>query len=378
MQSCAFAALLCALLVFVPHAWTQTSDDTSNKPWASSSEAQDSNLGSRTRHSESHTQDGNRTVDKQSTEILRSGRYEPYQETERESVKVNDSTTRTVARTFGRDSNGRRVLLQTTEEERQSLPNGGAKVTRSTLNPDANGRSQIVQRQVQETKKRGANIEETTTTTFLPGVNGGMTAAMKVQERQEHTGEHTVKVQTSTLLPDGAGNWQTSETKQSTITEEGNARTTEESVSRVGGDGRLTEVSRTVGQETGNGSGNGQSTVDTYSVDVPGSSPDGRMHLVQRVTVTNREGLSGNHATQQQVQQVNPGDPGAGLQVTIQTTDTQSVAASGTQTSRTIRVRGDNGRLDTVSVDMAKSDKTPPVQVQVAPTAKPAPSTKPK
>jgi hypothetical protein len=147
-------------------------------------------------------------------------------------------------------------------------------------------------------------------------------------------------------------------------------------VSQVGGDGRLTEVSRSIGKQTG--SANGQSTVDTYSVNVPGSSPDGRMHLVQRATTTNREGLSGSHATQQQVQQVNPGDPSAGLQVTIQTTDTQSAGASGTQTSRTVQVRGDNGRLNTVSVDMGTSDKTPPVQVQVAPAAKPAPSAKPK
>jgi hypothetical protein len=256
-----------------------------------------------------------------------------------------------VVRTFGRDSSRNRVLLQTTEEEQQNLPDGGAKVTRSTSNPDANGRSQIVQRVVQETKKRAANVEETTTTTFLPGVNGGMTAAMKVHERQEHTGEHTVKVQKSTLLPDGAGNWQTSETKQSTITDDGNSRTTEESVSRTGGDGRLTEVSRTIGKESGNGSGNGQSTVETYSVDVPGSSSDGRMHLMQRVTTTNREGLSGSHATQQQVQQINPGDPGAGLQVTVQSTDTQTVGASGTHNARTIQMRGGDGSLNTVSVD---------------------------
>jgi hypothetical protein len=365
------------LLLLCVVAWAQTSDDNS-KPWSATSDTQDSNLGSRTRKTESHSQVGNRSIDKQSTEILRSGRYEPYQETERESVKVNETTTRTVVRTFGRDSSRNRVLLQTTEEEQQNLPDGGAKVTRSTSNPDANGRSQIVQRVVQETKKRAANVEETTTTTFLPGVNGGMTAAMKVHERQEHTGEHTVKVQKSTLLPDGAGNWQTSETKQSTITDDGNSRTTEESVSRTGGDGRLTEVSRTIGKESGNGSGNGQSTVETYSVDVPGSSSDGRMHLMQRVTTTNREGLSGSHATQQQVQQINPGDPGAGLQVTVQSTDTQTVGASGTHNARTIQMRGGDGSLNTVSVDMSQSDRSPPVQVQVSPPAKPAPATKPK
>jgi hypothetical protein len=350
--------------------WAQTPDqaDTS-RPWTATSESSAPAVGTRTRTVESHSQVGNRTVDKQSVQILRSGSFEPYQDIEKESVKVSDTTTRTVVRTFGRDINGQRVLVQMTEEEKQSSPDGSGKLVRSTSNPDANGRVQVVQRDVQVTKKTSPNVEETTTTTFLPDVNGGMAAAMKVQERQERTGEHTVQIQKSTQLPDGAGNWQTGEVKQSTITEDGTNRTSEDRVLRAGPDGRLVEVSKTVGKESQEASGNASSTVETFSTQVPGSSADGSLHLVQRVTTTGRAALSGGHTSMQRIEQVNPGDPSAGLQVTIQSTDTQNPGTAGMQETRTVQVRGGDGRFNAVSVDMTKSDKIPAVQVEIAPSA---------
>jgi hypothetical protein len=368
------SVLMWCVLGLVATGGAQTADDNSqnkDKNWTSTSESQDSTVGSRTRTVESHSEEGNRTIDRQSVGIQRSGSFEPYQDVEKESVKVNDTTTRTTVRTFGRDGDGRKVLVQTTEEEKQSLPDGGAKVVRSTSNPDVNGHIQTVQREVQVTKKVSANVEETNTTVFLPGANGGLAPAMKVQERQEHTGEHTVQIQKSTMLPDGSGNWQTGEVKQSTVTEDGQNRTSEERVSRVGPDGRLAEVSRTVGKDSPDASGQGRSTVETFSQDVPGSSSDGKMHLVQRVTTVRRDSASGSHTSQQQVEQLNPGDPSAGLQVTIQSTDAQAPGSVGTRETQTIQVRGGNGGMNVVSVDMTKSDKTPSVQVEVAPAAKP-------
>jgi hypothetical protein len=157
--------------------------------------------------------------------------------------------------------------------------------------------------------------------------------------------------------------------KQSTITDDGKSRRHEEHVLHSGPDGRLAEVSRTVGQESQDASGESRGTVESYSTDVPGSSSDGRLHLVQRATTNTRNAASGGRTTQQQVEQINPGEPSAGLQVTIQSTDAQNTGASGTQQTRTLQVRGSSGALNIVSVDMTKSDKTP-VQVQVAPATK--------
>jgi len=227
--------------------------DSSNQSWSSSSDEQDAPVGSRTRKTESHTTDGNRTIDKLSVQILRSGSYEPYQDIERESVKVNANTTRTIVRSYGRDSDGRRVLTQTTEEETQALPDGSGKVVRSTSNPDANGRLQVVQREVQETKKLSPTLQETSATVMLPNSNGGLTPQMKTQERKERTGEHTVQVQKSTMLPDPEGRWQTEEVKQSTITDDGKNRSSDEHVLRSDGGGPLAEVSRTVSKESEDG-----------------------------------------------------------------------------------------------------------------------------
>ncbi len=367
------ASVLALVLFSLPLGAAQTSDSDSsstNQSWTATSDSQDSSVGSRTRKTESHSQNGNRTIDKQSVEILRSGSYELYQDVEKESVQVNATTSHTVVRTFGRDSNGQRVLLQMTEEEKQTLPGGGAKLVRSTSNPDANGRVQLIQREVQDTRKTSPTVEETTTTVMMPDANGGLAPAMKIQERQERTGEHTVQVQKSTLLPDGAGHWQAGEVKQSTITEDGKNRTREEHILRAAPDGRLAEVSRTVGKESQDASGESNRTVETYSTDVPGSSSDGSLHLVQREATASRNTASGGRTTQQQVEQVNPGDPSAGLQVTIQSTDSQNSSASGTQQSRTLQLRGSSGAMNVVSVDMTKSDKTPAVQVQVVPAAK--------
>jgi hypothetical protein len=360
------------LPAFAITSWAQTSEGNgdSNKPWTSRSESQDSASVSRTRKTETHSQDGNRTVDRQSVEVLRSGSYEPYQDTETETVRVNDTTTRTTVRTYGRDSEGQRTLVQTTEEEKHTLPDGGSRVVRSTSNPDSNGRSQVVQREEQVTKKTAPNVEQTSTTVYLPGVNGGMAPAMKVEERQEHTGEHTVQIEKSTLLPDGAGNWQTGEVKQSTVTDDGKVRSRDEHISRVGPDGRLAEVSRTVGRDVQDGAGEGHSTVETFSTDVPGTSADGTLHMVQKLSTVTSNGLSGSHTTQQQVEQVNPGDPNGGLQVTIQSTDVQTPGAGGTQETHTLQTRGSNGSLGVVSVDMTKSDKNPAVKVEISPAPK--------
>jgi hypothetical protein len=361
--------VLCALLAFVLPAWTQNSDPASsneNQSWSSKSEKNDSNLGSSTRTVESHTKNGNRTVDKQSVEILRSGSYEPYQDIERETTQVDASTSRTTVRTYGHDINGNRLLLQVTDEEKHDSPGGGSQAVRTTSNPDANGRLAIVQRQVEDTAKVGPNAEVTKTTTYLPGANGGLVPSMEVQERRDHIDDHTTKFEKSTMLSDGNGNWQVGERKDGTITDDGENRASEEHIARQDGSGNLSEVSRTVSRESRDAGGNTQSTVESYSKDVPGSSSDGSLHLVQRVTAS-LNSANGDQTSRQQVEQVNPGNPSDGLQVTVGSTGSEQSSASGTSATKTLETRDADGRLSVVSVDMTKSDKKPAVQVQIAP-----------
>lgn len=361
------------VLLCVVCAAAQSSND-SDKSWSATTDSTDATNGAQTRRSETHRESGNRTVDTQSTQIYRSGRYEPFQDVETETVKVSPTTTRTVVRTFGRDSNGQKTLVQVTEEEKQDLANGGAKTVRTTSNPDLNGGLQVIQREIADTRKIDADTSETKTTTLLPGVNG-MAASMQTQERQHRSGD-TIDFQKTTLLPDASGNWQAGEVKRGTIKDDGKSRSSEERVSRQNSEGQLSEVSRTVAKESKGTSGDTQSTVETFSTDVPGAAPDGHMHLVGRVTGSRTGNANATQTTRQQLEQVNPGDPGAGLQISVTSTNVQASGASGTQSTQTVQVRDAGGKMNVVTVDMTKSTQTPAVQVQTAPAQKQSPPQK--
>ena len=108
----------------------QTSDlqASEDQSWTTTSDL-NSNNANPTRSTESHTQSGNRTVDTKSLQRRGSnGGFEPYQDIETETIKVNSTTTRTTIRTFGRDSDGRKTLVQVREEEKRSTPDGNSSV----------------------------------------------------------------------------------------------------------------------------------------------------------------------------------------------------------------------------------------------------------
>ena len=365
--------LLAVLAYFFsyPALWAQTSDSQTgdaDKSWTATTESQSDNVNP-TRTTESHTRSGNRTLDSQSVQRRGSdGHFEPYQDIEKETVQVDATTVRTTTRAFARDANGAKTLVQVTEEEKHTLPGGDSSVVRSTSNPDVNGKLQLVQRQIEETKKTSKDVEETKTTVMLPSVNGGLAPAMKVQERRTLGANNTVESQKTTLLPDGAGNWQVGEIRQATTRQEGKNRSTEERVSRPDSEGKLGEVSRTVSKESESASGEKRNTVETYSVDVPGSARDGSLHLVERATTSQRTSSTGQQTTEQQVEQPNPGDPGSGLRVITLTTDTVRPGPSGAQATRTVQARDANGSLGVVSVDTTKSDNIHAIQVQIAPS----------
>ena len=359
-----------------PALWAQTSDsqrEAAPNSWTATTETQSGNINP-TRTIESHTQSGNRTLDKQSLQRRGSdGQFEPYQDVEKETVQLDATSVQTITRTFGRDANGAKTLVQVTEEERHALPGGDSNVVSTISNPDGNGKLQLIQRQIEETKKTSADVEEIKTTMMLPSANGGLAPAMKVQERRQRGANDTVESQKTTLLPDGVGNWQVSEIRRAISRQEGKSkdRSTEERISRRDSEGKLGEVSRTLSNESESASGETRSTVETYSINVPGSVVDGSLHLVERATAAQRTNSTGQQITDHQVQRPIPGEPGSSLQVTIQTTDTVRPDPSGAQATRTVQARDVNGNLGVVLVDTTKSDNIHAIQVQIAPSEKP-------
>jgi hypothetical protein len=296
------------------------------------------------------------------------GRYAPYLDLQKETLKVDANTVRTVERAFGRDSEGRKTLVQVTEEEKRTLPGGEVKVVRTTSNPDANGGLQVVQREVQDTVQINPNVQETKSTVFTASTNGGLAASMQTTERDTKTGDHTVEFRKSTLLPDLNGGWQTGEVREGTIKSDGTDRTREERVIRPGADGTLAVVERTVSKESENAAGEKRGTVETYSNNLPGTPVDGSLRLNLRVTTVHRKGEDGTQSTTKQVEQRNPAQPSDSLQVTREAIDIVRPGLDGTtRQTQTLRSLDSNGSLGVVSVDTRKQDNAPAVQVNIAP-----------
>jgi hypothetical protein len=351
----------------------QTSSDNStggsNQSWTAATQQQLPGNLNPTRTSETHTEAGGRVVDNQIVESMgRDGRYEPYLDVQKETIKVDANTVRTVERTFGSDSEGRKTLVQVTEEERRSLPGGEVKVARTTSDPDANGALQTVQREIQDTRQIAPNVQETKSTLLTPSSNGGFAASMQTTERQTKTGEHNLEFRKSTLLPDANGNWQLSELREGTVKDDGKDRTKEERVLRPGTDGNLSLVERTVSKESEN-AGEKRQTVDTYSTNLPGVPIDGSLRLNQRVTTVQRKAGDGAQSSEKEVEQRDPAQPSDRLRVTEQAIDIvrPGMTPSTTRETQSIRSLDSNGNLGVVSVDTRKQDNSPAIKVDIAP-----------
>src|SRR5208282_2238385 len=321
---------------------------------------------------QSHSQNGNRTLDKRSVEIRGTdGHFEPYQDIEKETLQVDATTVRTTTRTIGQDVNGEKALVQVTEEEKRILSGDDSNIVRVTYNPDVNGRLQPVQREIVGTKNIGKDLEETNTTVMLTNINGGLAPAFKTRELRKRTANDTVETEKTTWLPDGNGRWKLSETRQSTTTEEAKDRRIEEKVFRPDAEGKLGQISRVVSQESESTSGEKRSVAETYSIDVPGTTQDGSLHLVERKTSSGSSSSTGERATEQKVEQTNPGEPGAGLRLSVLVDGRIVPGPAGEQSTVTIRARDSNGNFGIVSVDTTKADRVHTIQVQQTPAEKP-------
>lgn len=377
LASCAGRFILVAANVFLCSnlvLWAQTpapqhSDADANQSWTVTRESHiDNELPIRTL--ETHVRKGNRTLDKQSLQRPGSdGRFEAYQDIEKETVQVNSTTVQTVTRIFGRDGGGAKALLQTIEEETQVLPDG-SRTVRVVSAPDSDGRPQPTRREIAETKKISRDVEETKTTVMLPSSSGGLAPAEQIEERRQRAGNNTEFKKTIRFL-DGGREWQVNDVRQGTIHQEGNTRTTEEKVSHLDYEGKLSEFSRTVSTESESPSGEKHNTVENYSVDVPGTSRDGSLHLVQRVTSTETTDSAGKQTVVRQVEEPNLGEPHDGLRVTSVSTENVRSGPSGAQGSQIVRVRNGSGEFEVYAVDTTKSDNIHAIQLQTTPAGKP-------
>jgi hypothetical protein len=362
LKSSALISLTVVLAIAQP---CLAQDSSGNTSWTAASEqGNPSGAANPTRTRQTHTEVDGRVVDKTSVEALGpDGRYVPYQDTERESVRVNDTTVRNVERTFGRGPDGQRSLIQERQEESRSLPDGEKKMVSTTLSPDGNGALQVVRRESMDSKQVSPGVRDTKTTVFTPDINGGLAPTVQIEEREKQNDASMVEFKKSTLLSDGAGHWTLSEIREGTTKKESGASSTEERILRPDSNGKLGLVERTVSRQAEAGPGEKRDAVETYSTHVPGKAGDDSMQLVQRESTVRRTSAADGETATRVVERPNPGDPGAGLHVTQEAIDIVRPGANGVaQQQSTILTSDPDGRMNTVWIDMGKSDK-PAVQV---------------
>ena len=350
-------------------------DSSGDKSWTTTSQqGEPDGSVNPTRTRVTHSEVDGRIVDKTSVETLGpDGRYIPYSETERESVRVNDTTIRTVERTFGSNPDGQKMLVQEKQEETRKLADGAEKIVRTTSSPDADGGMQVVRREQVDSKQVSPGERDTKTTVFSADGTGGLAATVQIEEREKQSDATTVEFKKSTMLSDGSGHWTLSEVREGTTKKDGpQGSRKEESVLRPDVNGKLSVVERTVTKQADAGSGEQRDTVETYSTNVPGEAGDDRLQLVQRESTVRRTNASGGQSTTKQVERVNPGSPSDSLRVTQEAIDivrpgTNGVAAE----SSTILNADPDGRLGVVSIDIGKSDKPAAVTVDTGSATKP-------
>ena len=364
-----FSVILCVGSAVCVRAQDAQANKT-DEPWTATTQTSIDHANP-SRTLESHSKADNRTVDKQRVEVLGSdGRYQPYYDTETETIQVNATTARTVVREYRWDTDGRRNLLQVTEQESQSSSNGDSHLVSTTSSADVNGNLHLAQREVADTRKTSPDVQETKTTVYVNDGTGSFTTSKQTREVQTSGADHSVEVKKTTLLPGANGSWQVFEVKEKTIKDDdAKNRTTEERVARSDIDGRVSEVSRTVGHETENAGGERSATVETYTPNVPGMAGDGKLHLTERNTSNQNKDLDKKN-TEQQIEQPKPGNPTDGLQVTAKTKYTVHYAANGTQQTKTIETRDTNGNFSVISSETEKSDQVPTQQEQKTPSDK--------
>jgi hypothetical protein len=349
-------------------------DTSSQQSWATSSQLTDPNgTANPTRSTTTHTEVDGRSVEKTVVEARGpDGRYVPFSEIERESVRVNQTTVRDVERSYGRTPDGQRVLTQETREESRSLPDGEKKVTRTTSNPDGNGVLQVVQRALVDSKQVSPGVLETKTTLFSADGSGRLGPSMQIEERERKTEAGTVETTKSTSLADGAGHWTVSEVREGiTRKETGGAIAKEERVLRPDANGKMAVAERTVTKQSEAGPGGQNQTTETYSTNVPGQAGNEGLELVRRESTVQRTGASGAQDTTRRVEQTNPGDPTAGLKVTQEAIDIVRPGSNGTAAETSVvRSADSNGQLNTVWIDIGHTNKPAAVKVDTAPAKK--------
>ena len=377
-------ALLVLLLTLALPALAQTDSDQSSDSspsWNSTTSQQDrSGNVNPTSVTRSHQESEGKTLDVQTlTTRDVNGDSQVYGQTETETVKLNDSTTRVTTRHYVTNADGRKVVNSVTTEEKRTLPDGAQSVVRTISSPNADGSLQVTRREMQQTVQNSPDVRTINTTVLMPGANGSLAPSTEIHEVRKTLQPGTTEYTKSVSFQDGAGNWQVNEVRQGTIEKSGDTETKRESVSRLNPDGKMALTERTVSQETSN-AGEKHKQVQKFSTSMGGVTAyaDGQMHLDSQVTTVTSTGPGGQQITTETVDQRSQAAPDAPLRPTQRVLDITRTNLDGVkQQTESIQSADPNGGMGVVWVDTKQTSGSGPVQVDTKKAAPEKPATPP-
>ena len=286
------------------------------------------------------------------------GRYVLYMDTERESIRLDATTVRSLEKTFARGPNGEKALIQERREDTLSLPTGSDRIVRTVANPDVNGALQIVQQEVIDSKQLGTGARETSSVILLPNPNEGLGPVMQIQEIARPQTAGTTDVERYTWLSDGAGHWQLQEVRSGIHQEGGQESTEKDSVLRPDSTGTLQLVEQTTRTQKQLGADQPSEITETYSTTVPGVAGENNLQIVRRESARRRHSLS-EHTVARQIESATPGSTTGNLHTIEQTIDIVRPTANGViQENRTIYSLDANGQLREVWINLGETDKS--------------------
>jgi len=362
--------LLLAWLSLIIFAEAQTVSNNADQSWTVTTVVK--GPGGPLRTTEKYSKSGGKILCEKSVEVLGPDGYRPSFYIETETVQEDATTTRSTQHSYRPDGSGRKQLVQVTEEETKHLPNGESDVDRTTSKPNPEGNLQIVEREDVETRKSGPESQETKSTTYRinsdGNINGNLAPVRQTDEQQKRGDNDRLETTKTTKSVDsGKGGLQLAEISEKVVKQDGENRTTEESISRPDVEGNLLEVSRTVVKGT-QSHGQNVETAETYSLDVPGKGRDGQFHLIQRVTTVG-SGDAGRTTSEQQIEQIDPA--GLDLKVMTKVSGVVTSGPAGSEQTKTTRARNPDGTFSVSSVETSNSDKAPGTELPSSPSNQP-------
>ena len=279
-------------------------------------------------------------------------KWQPYQESRTETLRVAPDIVRTTRDVFGFGSQGQRVLRETTQSEQSGAEGGDTSEVHATWVTDLDGRLDLSSREIHNTKSIASGTRQSVTTLLRPGINGALQESERTVSIDRQLSPSVARHDATQSIRDVNGRWQPVETRAVDVRQIGPSEwREEETIHRPDLSGNMTLSDRVV---TRHSTANGRESlvIEIYSQNEGLVRFDMRPALTQRVRSTTTATADGGRETVEEVEGrslVAPADPLRVIRRSVVTV--RRLGPARWSTVRRVFEMDVNGRMAPVLVD---------------------------